>query len=470
MQDFYTILDLDYNATDEQIRTQYRQLVRIYHPDRFSNSVDKEYAERKLQEINEAYYGLLAPERTGKGPNRRLTQSQQKYPLLSATPSSVMILLSVLFFGVLLGGLDYDALFSDDPSLAGKTFIDRLFDSWEQKSTAVSEPRLSHEWLSFSVVENYHNVLYVVDANGQPRLEFPLPGREPVWSPQRDQLAFLSAERDGTQIYTLSLHGLSTESRKNGVNGLEGTVVTDERLIRITENTDNKQQIAWSPDGSMLAYIAQSPDADESIIKVLYLENGELVSVTSPRLGIANYVTWLDDANLLADLGDGDARQIFQIPVDGQAAAPFVSFASRDPSVSPTGQRVAVASDEGVYTVLHNGNALTQLTTSPAWTPSWSPTGQQIAYLAPVDQNDARPEKERSALWVTDINGQNPEQITQPGILTYAWSLDGSEIAYITGRLHTQPPTLYLWRMSLDGDETLIAEVSEPHITWGRGP
>ncbi len=63
MKDYHRILEISTDATEEQIRTQYKRLVRIYHPDRFTNSQDKAYVEQKLKDITEAYHELLATSR-----------------------------------------------------------------------------------------------------------------------------------------------------------------------------------------------------------------------------------------------------------------------------------------------------------------------------------------------------------------------------------------------------------------------
>ncbi len=60
MKDYHRILEISTDATEEEIRAQYKRLVRIYHPDRFTNPQDKTYVEQKLKEIAEAYHGLLA--------------------------------------------------------------------------------------------------------------------------------------------------------------------------------------------------------------------------------------------------------------------------------------------------------------------------------------------------------------------------------------------------------------------------
>jgi len=58
--DYYEILGVSRNATQEEIKRAYRRLAKEYHPDR--NPGDKE-AEEKLKKINEAYSVLSDPEK-----------------------------------------------------------------------------------------------------------------------------------------------------------------------------------------------------------------------------------------------------------------------------------------------------------------------------------------------------------------------------------------------------------------------
>jgi molecular chaperone DnaJ len=63
MKDYYRILGVPRDATQEEIKKAYRKLALKYHPDRNPN--DKE-AEEKFKEINEAYACLSDPEKRAK--------------------------------------------------------------------------------------------------------------------------------------------------------------------------------------------------------------------------------------------------------------------------------------------------------------------------------------------------------------------------------------------------------------------
>jgi tetratricopeptide (TPR) repeat protein len=61
-RDFYAILALPRNATEDQIRQRFRELARARHPDRFQGEA-KAQAEREFQEITQAFNVLVDPER-----------------------------------------------------------------------------------------------------------------------------------------------------------------------------------------------------------------------------------------------------------------------------------------------------------------------------------------------------------------------------------------------------------------------
>ena len=61
-KDYYAILEVDRNASQEQIRDRFRELARLRHPDRFQGA-ERERAELEFQAITEAFNVLSVPER-----------------------------------------------------------------------------------------------------------------------------------------------------------------------------------------------------------------------------------------------------------------------------------------------------------------------------------------------------------------------------------------------------------------------
>ena len=55
----YEVLGVPENASDEQIKNAYKDLVKKYHPDRYQNNPLADLAEEKLAEINEAYDTIM---------------------------------------------------------------------------------------------------------------------------------------------------------------------------------------------------------------------------------------------------------------------------------------------------------------------------------------------------------------------------------------------------------------------------
>lgn len=67
-KDYYEILGVSRNATDQEIKTAYKKAVMKYHPDKFANKpeAEKKQAEEKMKEVNYAYGVLSNPEKKQK--------------------------------------------------------------------------------------------------------------------------------------------------------------------------------------------------------------------------------------------------------------------------------------------------------------------------------------------------------------------------------------------------------------------
>lgn len=65
MYDPYTILGVSQSATEEEIKKAYRSLSRRYHPDANVNNPQKEQAEEKFKEIQQAYQQIMREREQG---------------------------------------------------------------------------------------------------------------------------------------------------------------------------------------------------------------------------------------------------------------------------------------------------------------------------------------------------------------------------------------------------------------------
>ncbi len=92
MKNYYQILEIQKDASAEDIKAAYTKLVKVFHPDRAINDIQKDYFNEKLKDVNEAFSCL-------KDPNKRAKHDRD---LQSANHDSVVeVSPSVLSFGIL---------------------------------------------------------------------------------------------------------------------------------------------------------------------------------------------------------------------------------------------------------------------------------------------------------------------------------------------------------------------------------
>ena len=64
-RDPYEVLGIKPNATDDEVKTAYRNMARKYHPDNYADNPLSDLAQEKMQEINEAYDTIVRMRKSG---------------------------------------------------------------------------------------------------------------------------------------------------------------------------------------------------------------------------------------------------------------------------------------------------------------------------------------------------------------------------------------------------------------------
>ena len=72
--DPYKVLGVSPDASEEEVKSAYRQLVKKYHPDNYADSPLADLANEKMQEVNDAYDTVINRLRSGPGPSKNTNQ------------------------------------------------------------------------------------------------------------------------------------------------------------------------------------------------------------------------------------------------------------------------------------------------------------------------------------------------------------------------------------------------------------
>ncbi len=557
MKDYYEILDAPIDAEFDQLKAQYRRMVRIYHPDRFQSVADKEYAEHKLKEINEAFATLSNPEAKREYDRRLLSirAARQPAPDFSERPPRPVVTPDALDFGLLpantslikkfrvdnVGGPanGFSFAYSEqkpwfrvikgerindeqpfpmeiqvqastrglEPHMAHHGWIEVYLDGVPARivlSVEVGEPRkpkpivpkfavaalvmivlvvasvslltgtvplptlsasltrnsvtdsaqggpTGADWvltpvsdrLSFIVYENGQPQLVLSQADGGNQTLLPLSGRSPTWAPSKTQLAYIADHDEGAQLVLVDL--------QTGVPH------------QLTDTPEGKTALVWSPTEQHLAFLAG--DEGQRVLEVVDIGNNLLQILTTAELGSVEHFVWSPDGRSLAfDLVKDNESHVYQIRVTGEDLRRITSLPAQGPAWSPDGNRLAVASERGLYTMDGEGRDLRRLTSYGGQSPQWSSDGRQIAFVTAHGAQDGDPD-----LWAVDAQGRNLEHLSELNCLEHLWLPDDFGIACVTGSsLGRSPSIYYLWRIVPGAEPALIAEVGEPHISWVR--
>lgn len=80
MNDPYVVLGVSQSASDEEVKTAYRNLAKKYHPDNYANAPDvAELAAEKMAQVNEAYDAIMNARKNGTSAGGSSSASQENY-------------------------------------------------------------------------------------------------------------------------------------------------------------------------------------------------------------------------------------------------------------------------------------------------------------------------------------------------------------------------------------------------------
>ncbi|MGH2785871.1 MAG: hypothetical protein ACRDJ1_11460 [Actinomycetota bacterium] len=188
-----------------------------------------------------------------------------------------------------------------------------------------------------------------------------------------------------------------------------------------------------SPDGKLLAFIAESDDGVED----LYLADADgsdpRVIAPSPEEPEGAPGWSPDGASIVYSSRRDGNWEIYRVRPDGTGLRRLTNDAAFDaaPVWSPDGaDLIAFSSDRGgvdshLYLMNSDGTGVRRLTSGDdEAVPDWSPDGRLIAYAGFSGGN--------ADIWVIGVDGSDPHRLTTASLFQYTprWSPDGRWIAF----------------------------------------
>ena len=258
--------------------------------------------------------------------------------------------------------------------------------------------------------------------------------RDPAWSPDGTYIAFVRREESYSDLYLLDVESQQTiQVTRNGSRTQPRSQEFVHQVIWATKPT-------WSPDGDEIIFLSQQrpatgPDDQPAIYEFplrLYRFQTELAGTREPNnddmlpLGLEGSdvlsPAWSPDGRYLAYVQaprDTTPRRILLYDFATEQAEPFPGTpeGAYDPAWSPDGQTLAFAVAEGpstdIWTIegVNSGTPQRLTRLGGARSPAWSPDGSSLALINVGDES--------TDLYIASLSRQNgqltagtPEPIT----------------------------------------------------------
>jgi len=287
----------------------------------------------------------------------------------------------------------------------------------------------------------------------------------PVWSPNRDLIAFSRISADARTVYTVSSSGgalqkmitlppnrgeldwtpdgsqlaFTSEALPKGTSGLSLISISDltARPLITPPASHTDWGPAFSPDGKRIAFVrGQAGGVPEDLV-VMDIATGVIHTLVQQESFILGSPAWTPDGESLVFASNREGSRLWIISANGGEPAQLEGTGEPvwHPAIARVGDRLAyqkVTNPLNIWEVdptSKNTQAAKVLVSSTAGTnvgAQFSPDGKKLAFMS--DRNGSM------EIWTSNRDGSNPIQLTTVHLAgTPRWSPDSKTIAFDVG-------------------------------------
>ncbi len=260
--------------------------------------------------------------------------------------------------------------------------------------------------------------------------------RYPSWSFDGEMVAFVGyrVDSEGNVESTLYISDIKGSDKK--------TLLTTEEIVPF--------YLYWSPDSRNISFLSTLYSAQGLLLQVLPTEGGKPAFID---MGQPFYWSWsADSSTILTHTGGSTAEQpekaaikLFDLTEEEYAYTTLNYFPAffQAPAYSPDGSRLLIAAEmlqrHSTLVIAQNDGEPQDLLVD--WqgplTFSWSPDGKQIAYVTGRRSPIGGSIGTLNILNVTDGQDRSSYQVPSSNVLAFFWSPDSTKIALFEPQIIT---------------------------------